>query len=524
MHIEIKRVHSLPRLAWCASIKKGEDAVVVYAGPWVEARNGCFFEGAWNGAFQEYGFDKATVLSGSGGRLYKDGILFASPSHLSDCLVSIHLGKQMLVSNSIVFLLVQADDMPDVSYPFYINDLLRLHQTGFSKKPKRIRTEKKNDILFHFSCNFFIGPDLSLLRQEKNVPSSPQDFKEYVELLEKSLRELARNASDPSREFRYELLTTISRGYDSTACSVIARRAGCKQAVTFARVHPKDKAFTDSGKSIAERLGLGVTEYDPDGYKHLPGFPESEFSACSVGMDVCMSVMEDQLVGKVLVTGRANMPWFKWRVKSLFSLSEPTNLYGAGVSLNEFRLRVGFLHCPILYLTSRDRLSIQRITRSPEMNPWSIGGSYDRPISRRILEGEGIPRLWFGQKKMAGAYSHIWKAGNMSKKSRDDFLRFYKSGIPSISIITRIKFIFLYGSYFLYQACSIYLKHIAGFLNMPWYVLPDMHCPTKHSFIFHWGFFRIRDRYRIDSRTTSSLRKNRDRKTSGKKSRARLAG
>ena len=33
----------------------------------------------------------------------------------------------------------------------------------------------------------------------------------------------------------------------------------------------------------------------------------------------------------------------------------------------------------------------------------SIGGSYDRPIARRILEERGVPRAAFGQEKKAAA-------------------------------------------------------------------------------------------------------------------------
>jgi hypothetical protein len=423
--------------------------------------------------------------------------------------MSIRLGEQLLISNSIVFLLVQADDRPDMSYPFYVNDLVRLHQTGFSKKPKQIHTEKGSTISFHFSCNFLVNSDLSLFRQEKNVPKSPKNFEEYFELLDKALKAVTQNASDPLRENLYEPLTTISRGYDSTASSVFARRAGCKEAVTFAKIDPRGKAPDDNGKSIGERLGLKVIEYNPHDFIRLPGFPEAEFTACSNGMDVAMSVMENQLTGKLLMTGRpGELIWNNWRVKILFSRLESTNLYGPAFSLNEFRLRVGFLRCPILHLTSRDIRSIHQITRSREMKPWSIGGSYDRPIARRIVESAGIPRPWFGKNKVASAYTHIWRTGNMTKKSRDDFLDFYKTKIPPMSVILWLKYIYRYVSYFLNQAVSMYFRRITGFLKLPWYVLPDTFRLSKYLFTFHWGFFKIRDRYKIDPTTTSSPREN----------------
>jgi hypothetical protein len=499
MRLEIRRVHSLPRLAWCALLKKGEDAAVVYIGPWVEAKKDCFFEGAWDGIFQEYRFDRSTALCGSGGLLQKEGILFSTPSHLNDCLKSIHLGEELLVSNSFIFLQVLANDSPDMSYPFYIHDIVKLHQTAFSKKPLQIRTKKGNHIDFHFSCNFLVKSDLSIFRQEKNIPESPRDYEEYFRLLDGTLKSVIQNAVNPKRKHLYEPLATISKGYDSTATSVLAQQAGCQEAVTFAKIDSQDTAPDDSGKIIGERLGLKVTEYDLQGFKSLPGFPEAEFTACSAGLEVGMSVMEKQLARKLLVTGRpGDSLWSKWRIKLLFSRDVPTNQYATASSLNEFRLRVGFLRCPILFVTSRDRLSTYQITLSREMKSWSIGGPYDRPIARRIVESAGIPRTWFGQKKMAYSYVQLWRAGNMSKRSHDDFTDFLNTKIPALSFKTRIKYLLMICSYFLSQAAGLFFKKIAGFFKIPFYILPDVHKPTKYVFTFHWGFFKIKDRYRID--------------------------
>ncbi len=34
------------------------------------------------------------------------------------------------------------------------------------------------------------------------------------------------------------------------------------------------------------------------------------------------------------------------------------------------------------------------------MNPWRVGGGYDKPIARRIAEERGVPRSLFGQTKL----------------------------------------------------------------------------------------------------------------------------
>jgi len=56
---------------------------------------------------------------------------------------------------------------------------------------------------------------------------------------------------------------------------------------------------------------------------------------------------------------------------------------------------------PLAFFGWQHHTGIIRLSRSDEMRKWSIGGSYDRPIPRRIAEEAGIPRTWFGTKKMA---------------------------------------------------------------------------------------------------------------------------
>jgi hypothetical protein len=73
--------------------------------------------------------------------------------------------------------------------------------------------------------------------------------------------------------------------------------------------------------------------------------------------------------------------------------------YGVGGSLAEFRLRVGFIHVPAAYFGGVRQPDMLAIAKSAEMRPWSVGGDYDRPIPRRILEEKGVPREAFGYRK-----------------------------------------------------------------------------------------------------------------------------
>jgi hypothetical protein len=74
-----------------------------------------------------------------------------------------------------------------------------------------------------------------------------------------------------------------------------------------------------------------------------------------------------------------------------------------GKSLSEFRIRVGFAHLPIPFIGGRFPDTLKRISRSEALRPYSVGGSYDRPIPRRIAEEAGVRREDFGMLKRATA-------------------------------------------------------------------------------------------------------------------------
>lgn len=74
-----------------------------------------------------------------------------------------------------------------------------------------------------------------------------------------------------------------------------------------------------------------------------------------------------------------------------------------GLALTEWRLWVGFIHCPVPFFGVRNIEHIHRISISEDMKPWSVGGDYDRPICRRVVEGAGVERELFGREKNATA-------------------------------------------------------------------------------------------------------------------------
>lgn len=101
--------------------------------------------------------------------------------------------------------------------------------------------------------------------------------------------------------------------------------------------------------------------------------------------------------------------------------------FPSGSCLQEFRLRESFIHLCVPLLTFTRHDDLERISNSDEMKPWRIGGSYDRPIPRRMAEDAGVPRQAFGMEKRA-ITQPFWlqraNADTMSPASLEDFNAF----------------------------------------------------------------------------------------------------
>ena len=101
----------------------------------------------------------------------------------------------------------------------------------------------------------------------------------------------------------------------------------------------------------------------------------------------------------------------------------------SGTGLTEFRLRVGFVHVPVPYLGCTNHKSIHQISTSTEMQPWSVGTRYDKPIPRRLIEEAGVSRGMFGTRKKAVAIVAEVDGGFervMTKESFADFSSFLR--------------------------------------------------------------------------------------------------
>jgi hypothetical protein len=398
---------ALPRLAWCAKAELGADTVVVEHGPWVETGTGFFAEGAWNRPFDEPRLGDAEIVLGSGGTLVAEGVAFTPTTHTMERLYSLERDSAALVSNSLPFLLEAAHAKLDVQNWSYERQLMTFLR-GYAKATKRLQLADGATVALHYHDTLLI--DRGLRRQSRRPPAPPSfgAYADYLEYLSNALDVLHRNATSPQRKTTYAPLSTISSGYDSPACAVLARRLGCRRAVTFteAREAFNDrplKKLDDSGEHIAKILGLEVAKFRRDAYLTADDYPEALFIATGGGGDdVVMSALRDTLERTMLFTGMLGDTLWSTDSPQSPALSEQYRfLYPAGGSLQEFRLRTGFIHVPVPLLTFTRHADLQRISRSVEMRPWRVGGHYDRPIPRRLVEEAGVPRRAYAREKRA---------------------------------------------------------------------------------------------------------------------------
>ena len=500
MEIEFQLVSSLPRLAWCARLRKNQGVVRILHGPWVETRNDCFFEGAWDGPFDAYRFDEAITMSGTGGRIVDGSILFVSPGHTYESLHSIRLGGELHVSNSLAFLLANTDRRLAIRHPYYFFDFLNHYRNGIRNADKRISIQDRHNVSLHDCCNFMVQPDLTITRFDKKLIDPPADFTNYVAFLESTVNAVCENSAHPSRTQTYRPVTTISQGYDSTAAAALASRAGCREAVTFRKSGSKDYGYVDdSGIHIGRYLDLETTEYERMDFKKLTGLPTTEFYLNPFTITDTLAVMEDQLVGAQLLTGlNGDYVWGKDHQSGLPLLQRPNVVdLTSGNNMSEFRLRVGFIHLPVPFCGALRGPSIHKITRSQEMKTWSRGSKYDRPIARRIAEEAGVPGELFGQRKIGGPWPR--QGYDLAPADELDFNDFYQSEVnqnPAGHQPVRgrrraqkriVKWLRPLGK-LLGPSAHRYLRFfINDRLDPRW--------GSRYLFRFHWGFERTRERY-----------------------------
>jgi hypothetical protein len=405
MRLQYRLEPAWPVQSWLAECHA--DRVIVRHGRRVETRPQWFCEAAWDGPFEHGDFDRTDVVAGTGGRLRGDAVVFVPTGSTTDRLASIDLpsnersGGQTLVSNSLACLLRVAGANPSPTYRHYRRDIQTIIR-GLERYKKSIDTSEGPCRLWYFHNLRWDGRGLSLVEK----PEPERDFsayEPYIEFVTSALRAVARNAGDPGRRHAIGLVSTMSKGYDSTAVTTLARDVGLQRILTVAASRHGNN---DSGEEVAGHLGLETVIIDRERWKQY-SFPEVPFLAIGGENDdrVLLSA-EEHLRGNLVFTGfHGDKIWGKSPYGPDSLLPHPEIKRGdiSGLTQTEYRLSAGYINCPVPFWGCRKIHEVVRISRDPSMRPWDVPGDYSRPICRRIAETAGVPREAFGIQKLVGS-------------------------------------------------------------------------------------------------------------------------
>ena len=407
----------LPRLAWSAMVQEGN--VKVEHGVDVEVGDGWVVEGVWDAPFEGGQFDRSAGFWGSGLTVRGDSVTVVPSIALCDRLLMMREGAGWRVSNSLPLLLgrslVSLDENTDYRRAAYAI------AWGVVEYDKIMPVSGGREVLqvFHRIAKIEAG-GVSF----HDRPPAPQhtDFASYLRRIRGVVERLQENFEAPSRTKRIKAVATASSGYDSACTAVFAKAAGAALCATSSDSNRTRVAKllspgeSDSGGPVASALGLAIHDLPA-----LPSNREIRFRSASctrpeLAFDGLYGLFENE-VGAVFTGFYGDTIWGipeKGSVDSELRWHEPS-----GVSLSEARLHAGYINLALPFLDGRGRPYVVEVSKSEEMNVYRIGGDYDRPIPRRILEEAGVPREAFGRRKRAILNLDDIPA---NPSSREDFL------------------------------------------------------------------------------------------------------
>jgi len=426
MKFRLIKLDTLPRLAWCALVYANNDEVTVYHGSMVEVSSTFFSAGAWSGSYDLEGFATSCTMSGTGAYIYEGLVYFKSSSDYLSPLFTVRKEGCLFVSNSIVFVMSASGEQPHPLYPFYAYDILRIARAGLDGAGGKLPTNSRHKVqIFSYST---IAIDKSLVITHKTHLDNPpiNNYQDYHDILLNGLRGLIANTRDKNRRQPFEPVCTTSRGYDSVAVTCLAVQAGCLKSITIndSRAINSEE---DNGSIICQQLGIHCNSYDRWSYLDLPEYLDHLLTFNGLGnTPVLASMVEDLRNAQLFVASDAEGVWSADRFFLSERLHKPKFMSLSPLNDLEFRLEIGYLKFDPSFIGVLQNRKIAEISSSKEMQQWSIGQEYDRPIPRRIAEESGIPRHFFGIKKMHSSHASFSHKEFMCKSAIESYYNFVK--------------------------------------------------------------------------------------------------
>lgn len=428
-----------------------------------------------------------------------EGVVFVTPNHLQEQLYSVKTKNFVCFSNSLAFLLERCCLSLDPNF-FRYEEILCGGLFGVRSTLKNAPLLNGETLrIFRCAC-VTVRSDLSVSECRKVSGLSFSGYQDYSETVRGVLRKIAENATDPAREHKYGMLSTISRGYDAVATSALAREIGCQTVLTF---NAPESFRGDCGTEIAKMLGFEkIIEGDANLYKKNETFLEAEACASGdIGSAIVFSAFEYLSSGNLLFMGvRGDSVWERLHenVNDNYDFS-----CGNGFAQSDSSFGENFLKNNIVGifppLIGADHWSqIAKISQSEEMRDFSLRDNYDRPIPRKIAEERGVARSEFGQaKKGAGIAYHFDVLSSLKNKMSSGS---YAALIDFSKQLRRNRFKYwCYCLQFLYSEYPAYLNWAFSRIGVPVRIKQKssfLSSPIS-SLLILWGVSEMRKRYSI---------------------------
>jgi hypothetical protein len=408
--LRVEVVPALPRLAWLAVVPHAGGEVRALCGAAVERGDAWLVEGAWDAPFEAGGFPGSDAFFGSGFRIERGRATLAASTAPVDRLLSCDLEGRTVASNSLPLLLAALGSRLEFDHDYWSEMGASKLGTGTPSFPLSAghRADPRRRVLhqlFHGNRVLEGGESRVELR---GGPRSFASYDEYVGTLRATLARIGENLRSPARRAPMSPVALVSAGYDSPAVAALARESMGLSEAFATRPGSGEDAGLEDGAAVAGALGLPSRPLR----REPPATGEVEIALLAAALWGCERTLHE-LVGElarrpepslVLSGHHGGMLW-DGRSDRPEPPEDVRRGSDDGLALAEARLGSGFVHAAVPFLYARAARDVRRISLSAEMSPWRLGGDYDRPIPRRILEEAGVPRGIFARAKRG-----IWEA------------------------------------------------------------------------------------------------------------------
>ena len=409
----------LPPLAWLAVVPAHGGAVVVYHGAAVECRDEWLVAGTWDGDFAAGDFHTSDHCFGTGLRRSGDTLYAVPASALLNRIVHCTHRGRLLVSNSLALLLAFTGARLDPAHDY------RRETHAF--RAGEGRYDKAFHVLHPEIASFYqVSGELlavqdgatsyASLRATPSVPS----FARYRELAAAALERLRRNYTSAKRRRPMAACLAMSAGYDSAASAVLVKDLDLAGCFTVRRSNShvprwlSSRAAVDDATPIAARLGMRATYLDT----RAATISADEAFFLAPGCAPALLAWHS-LARHIAATGRPTVVFSGFLGDEVWDMDPKERDYGSrglvrgdttALMLSEIELHSGFVCVAVPALLARGIRDITALSASQEMAPWRVGGTYDRPIARRLLLEAGVPARLFAQRKKAVVSTRVYPA------------------------------------------------------------------------------------------------------------------